>query len=62
MERVFSEHSESVKRELRAYIEELEKLLMKKDDNISWTCFLAKYGGLSLYDIDREKRYYIDDK
>ena len=23
---------------------------------------MAKYGGLSLYDIDMEKRYYIDDK
>ena len=35
---------------------------MKKYDQISRTCFLAKYGGLSLYDIDTEKRYYIDDK
>ena len=26
------------------------------------TLFLAKYGGLSLYDIDTEKRYSIDDK
>ena len=23
---------------------------------------MAKYGGLSLYDISFEKRYYIDDK
>ena len=26
------------------------------------TCFLDKYGGLSLYDIDTEKRYSIGDK
>ena len=35
---------------------------MKKDDHISLTCFLAKYGGLSIYYIDMEKRYSIDDK
>ena len=35
---------------------------MKKDDQRYLTCFLAKYGGLYLYDIDTEKRYYIDDK
>ena len=35
---------------------------MKKDDQRSCTRFLAKYGGLSLYDIDMEKRYSIDDK
>ena len=35
---------------------------MKKDDLRSRTCFLANYGGLSLYDINTEKRYYIDDK
>ena len=62
MDRVFSEHSEPVKRELRAYIEDREKLSIKKDDKISRTRFLAKYGGLSLYDIDTEKRYFIDDK
>ena len=32
VDRAFSEHSEPVKRELRAYIEELGELLMKKDD------------------------------
>ena len=26
------------------------------------TCFLGKYGGLSIYDIDFGKRYPIDDK
>ena len=62
MDRVFSEHSEPVKRELRAYIEDWENLSMKKDDQRSRTHFLAKYGGLSLYDIDTEKRYSIDDK
>ena len=35
---------------------------MKKDDHRYRTCFLSKYGGLSLYDIDMEKRYSIDDK
>ena len=35
---------------------------MKKDDQRSRTCFLDKYGVLSLYDIDTEKRFYIDDK
>ena len=58
----FSELSDPVKRKLRAYIEDWEKLLMKKDDQRSRTRLLAKYGGLSLYDIDTEKRYYIDDK
>ena len=62
MDRVFSEHSEPVKRELRAYIEDWEKLSMKKYDQRYRTRFLEKYGGLSLYDIDMEKRYSIDDK
>ena len=35
---------------------------MKKDDQRYCTRFLAKYGGLSLYDIDTEKRYSIDEK
>ena len=35
---------------------------MKKNDQRNRTCFLAKYGGLSLYDIDFEKIYSIDDK
>ena len=35
---------------------------MKKDYQTSRTRFLANYGGLSLYDIDTEKRYSIDDK
>ena len=62
MDWVFSEHSEPVKRQLIAYIEGWEKLSMKKDDQRSCTCFLDKYGGLSLYDIDTKKRYSIDDK
>ena len=62
MDRVFSEHPEPVKRELRDYIEDWEKLYMKKDDQRNRTRFLANYGGLSLYDIDTEKRYSIDDK
>ena len=35
---------------------------MKKDDQRYRTRFLAKYGGLSLYDIDTQKRYSIDKK
>ena len=35
---------------------------MKKDDQRYRTRFLAKYVGLSLYDIDTEKRYSIDKK
>ena len=62
MERVFSEHSEPVKRDLRAYIEDWGKLFMKKDDLISRTRFLAKYLRLFLYDNDTEKKYSIDDK
>ena len=62
MERVFSEHSEPVKRELRAYIEYWEGLSMKKYDQRYCTRFLAKYGVLSIYDIDMEKSYSIDDK
>ena len=59
---MFSEHSETVKRELRDCIEYWEMLSMNKYDQISRTRFLAKYGGLYLYDIDMEKRYSIDDK
>ena len=55
MDRVFSEHSEPVKRELRAYIEDWEKLSMKKDDQRYRTRFLAKYGGLYLYDGKAKK-------
>ena len=39
-----------------------EMFLMNKDDQRSCTHFLDNYGGLSLYDIDIEKRYSIDDK
>ena len=35
---------------------------MKKNDQRTHTCFLDKYGGLSLYDIDMEKIYSIDNK
>ena len=35
---------------------------MKKNDQRSCTHFLAKYGGLSLYDIDFGKIYSIDDE
>ena len=62
MERVFSEHSEPVKREPRAYIEDWETFPINKDDQISRTRFLARYGGLYFYNIDMEKRYSIDDK
>ena len=35
---------------------------MKKYNQRTCTRFLAKYGGLSIYDIDMENRYSIDDK
>ena len=35
--------------------------MTKKDDQRYRTRFLAKYVGLSLYDIDTEKRYSIND-
>ena len=35
---------------------------MKKNYQITRTRFLEKYGGLSLYYIDFEKRYPIDDE
>ena len=62
MDKVFSDHLEPVKRELRAYIEDWERLSMNKYDQRSCTWFLDKYGGLSLYDIYMEKRYSIEDK
>ena len=36
--------------------------MTKKDNQIYRTCFLAKYEGLYLYDINTEKRYSIDEK
>ena len=47
---------------MRAYIEDWGNLLMKKDDQSSRTRFLANYGGLSIYYIDTENIYSIDDK
>ena len=35
---------------------------MKINYQITRTHFLEKYGGLSIYDIDFEKRYPIDDE
>ena len=35
---------------------------MKKYDQRSRTCFLSKYRGLSIYDIDMENIYSINDK
>ena len=60
VEKVFSEHSEPIKRELRAYIEYWEILSMKKYDQRSNSFLLANYGGLSLYDNTMVKRYSID--
>ena len=36
---------------MRYYIEDWEKMPMKKNDLRTRTSFLEKYGGLSLYDI-----------
>ena len=60
--KVFSNQSEPVKRELRAYIEDWEKQPMKKNYQRTCTRFLARYGGLYIYDIDFWKRYTIDDE
>ena len=60
MEKLFSYQSKSVKRELRDYIEDWGKSSMRKNDHRTCTCFLAKHGGMSLYDIDFGKRYSID--
>ena len=35
---------------------------MKKNDQRNRTRFLDNYVGLSIYDIDFGKRYYIDDE
>ena len=35
---------------------------MKKNDQITRTCFLDKYGGLYIYDIGFGKIYSIDDE
>ena len=35
---------------------------MDKYDQRTCTSFLAKYGRISIYDIDKEKRYSINDK
>ena len=40
----------------------LGKIFNEENDQRTRTRFLEKYGGLSIYDIDTEKRYYIDDK
>ena len=61
-EKVFSDHSEPVTRELRDYIEDWRKSSMKKNDQRTRKRFLEKYVGLSHYDIDMEKRYSIDDE
>ena len=47
---------------MRAWIEDWRKLSMKKNYQRTCTCFLAKYGGLSLYYIYFGKRYSIDDE
>ena len=44
VDRVFSEHSEPVKRELRSYIEDWGNLSMNKDDQRFRNRLLAKYG------------------
>ena len=53
---------EPVTRDLRAYIEDLGKNPNEKHDQRYFTHFLEKYGGLSLHDIDIERRYTINDE
>ena len=60
MEKLFSEEPEPVTRDLRAFIEDWGKSLMKNPDQISRTRFLGEYDGLYLYDIDIERIYIID--
>ena len=62
MEKIFLDHSERVKRELRDYIEDWEIFSTKKNYQRTRTLFLAKYRGLSIYDINMEKRCFIGDK
>ena len=62
MEKIFLDHSERVKRELRYYIEYWGVFLMKKNDQRTRTRLLAKYGGTSLYDIGFDKIYSIDNE
>ena len=62
MEKSFSDQPEPVTGELRSYIVDWGKSLMKKNYQITRTRFLEKYGGIFLYDIDFEKIYYIDDE
>ena len=38
------------------------KIVNEKNDQITRTCFLAKYGWPSLYDIDFGNIYSIDDE
>ena len=59
---IFSDELEPVARELRAYIEDWREIYMKKNDQRYRTCFLSKYGGISLYNIDLNKIYIIDHK
>ena len=54
-ETLFSDQSEPVTRKMRAYLEDWGKLLMRGKDQRTLTCFLDKYGGLSLYDIYFDK-------
>ena len=56
-EKVFLNNSEPFKIEMRAYFEDWERLSMKKNYQRTHTSFLAKYGGLYLYDIGMERRY-----
>ena len=62
MEKVSSDQSEPIKRYLRAYIEYWGNCQLKINDQRTCTWFLAKYGGLSLYDVDFGKIYSIDDE
>ena len=59
MEKVFSDQPEPVSRNLRAYTEDWEKSLMKKNPNDSYL-LPEKYGEIYLYYVDNEKRYSID--
>ena len=57
---MFQNSDEAITIELKLYIEEWEKLQIKKKSQVSKAIFLAKYGSLALYDEYLEEIFTID--